>query len=89
MVWILLATGLRVSKLASLTKDNVGWQAHQPMSYGKDGPYGLSSKLRVIPLSSRVRPLLEPLKVYGYESGKAQAAFLPRPGVSNSSHRMA
>src|SRR5262245_44875102 len=27
-------------------------------------------------------------KVYGYESGKAQAAFLPRPEVGNPSHRM-
>jgi len=59
VVWTLLDTGLRVSELAGLTKQNVDWQAHRLMVYGKGGPYGSQSKRRVIPLSSRVQPLLE------------------------------
>src|SRR5574341_287716 len=59
VVWSLLDTGLRVSELAHLTKDNLDWQAHRIMVYGKGGPYGSASKRRVIPLSPRVQPLLE------------------------------
>src|ERR1700694_5126974 len=58
-VWTLLDTGLRVSELATLTKDNLDWQMHRLMVYGKGGPYGTKSKRRVIPLSPRVQPLLE------------------------------
>jgi integrase/recombinase XerD len=35
----LLDTGLRVSELAELTKDNLDWQMHRLMIYGKGGPY--------------------------------------------------
>ena len=59
LVWTLLDTGLRVSELAKLTKANLDWQAHRLMVYGKGGPYGTYSKRRVIPLSSRVQPLVE------------------------------
>ena len=59
VVWTLLDTGLRVSELAKLTRDNLDWQTHRIMVYGKGGPYGQRSKRRVIPLSSRVQPLLE------------------------------
>jgi integrase/recombinase XerD len=59
VVWTLLDTGLRVSELASLTKDNLDWQNHRLMIYGKGGPYGARSKRRLIPLSARVQPLLE------------------------------
>jgi integrase/recombinase XerD len=58
-VLALLDTGLRVSELAHLTKDNLDWQTHRLMVYGKGGPYGSRSKRRVIPLSARVQPLLE------------------------------
>jgi len=58
-VWTLLDTGLRVAELANLTKDNLDWQAHRLMIYGKGGPYGTKSKRRVIPLTARVQPLLE------------------------------
>lgn len=58
-VWTLLDTGLRVSELATLTKDNLDWQMHRLMIYGKGGPYGTKTKRRVIPLSPRVQPLLE------------------------------
>jgi integrase/recombinase XerD len=59
VVWTLLDTGLRVSELAGLTRDNLDWQGHRLMIYGKGGPYGTRSKRRVVPLSSRVRPLIE------------------------------
>jgi integrase/recombinase XerD len=59
IVWTLLDTGLRVAELANLTKDNLDWQAHRLMVYGKGGPYGTTSKRRVIPLTAPVQPLLE------------------------------
>jgi len=59
VVWTLLDTGLRVSELATLSKDQIDWQGHRLTIYGKGGPYGSSSKRRVLPLSSRVQPLLE------------------------------
>src|SRR5713101_6456232 len=59
VVWTLLDTGLRVSELAKLTRDDIDWQGHRLTIYGKGGPYGSASKRRVIPLSARVHPLLE------------------------------
>jgi integrase/recombinase XerD len=59
VVWTLLDTGLRVSELANLRKDNLDWQNHRLTVYGKGGPYGSRSKRRLIPLSARVHPLLE------------------------------
>jgi integrase/recombinase XerD len=59
VVWTLLDTGLRVSELANLRKDNLDWQNHRLMIYGKGGPYGSHSKRRLILLSARVQPLLE------------------------------
>src|SRR6266567_1638694 len=59
VVWTLLDTGLRVSELAGLTKDNLDWQTHRLMIYGKGGPYGTKSKRRILPLTPRVQPLIE------------------------------
>lgn len=59
IVWAFLDTGLRVSELAKLTKQNIDWQSHRIMVYGKGGPYGSQTKRRVLPLSSRVQPLIE------------------------------
>ena len=59
VIWTFLDTGLRVSELAKLTKDNIDWQGHRLMVYGKGGPYGSQTKRRIIPLSPRVQPLLE------------------------------
>jgi integrase len=53
IVWTLLDTGLRVAELAHLKKDNIDWQDHRLMIYGKGGPYGSRSKRRVIPLTAR------------------------------------
>lgn len=60
IVWTLLDTGMRVSELAELEKDNIDWQGHRLMIYGKGGPYGTKSKRRVVPLTPRVQALLEP-----------------------------
>jgi len=59
VVWTFLDTGLRVAELAGLKKENLDWQGHRIMIYGKGGPYGTKSKRRVIPLRARVQPLLE------------------------------
>jgi len=59
IIFTLLDTGLRVSELASLTKDNIQWQEHRLIVYGKGGPYGKKTKRRVLPMTDRVRLLLE------------------------------
>jgi integrase/recombinase XerD len=59
IIWTLLDTGLRVAELSKLTKDNLDWQNHRLMIYGKGGPYGNLSKRRIIPLSPRLQPILE------------------------------
>lgn len=59
VIWTLLDTGMRVSELAGLKKDNIDWQVHRITIYGKGGPYGSRSKRKIIPLSARVQPLLE------------------------------
>ncbi len=59
VVWTLLDTGLRVGEFSSLSRDNIDWQAHRLMIYGKGGPYGTKSKRRIIPLTARVQPLIE------------------------------
>ena len=40
VVWTLSDAGLRVAELANLTKENLDWQNHRFMIYGKGGPYG-------------------------------------------------
>src|SRR3954454_17552827 len=60
IVWTLLDTGLRVSELCSLTRDNVQWQQRSLRVTGKAGPHGARRKQRIVPLSARVRALLEP-----------------------------
>src|SRR6266404_5993276 len=58
-VWTLLDTGLRVSELAALSKENIDWQTHRLMVYGKGGPYGTQSKRRILPLTPRIQSLIE------------------------------
>ena len=60
VVWTLLDTGLRVSELCSLTPQNVQWQQRSIRIKGKGGPHGKRTKARVVPMSPRVRVLLEP-----------------------------
>src|SRR5574341_635990 len=59
IVWTLLDTGLRVGELSGLTRDQIDWQNYRLMIYGKGGPYGTKSKRRIIPLTNRVRPLID------------------------------
>ena len=59
VVWTLLDTGLRLSEFADLKKDNIQWQERRLVIYGKGGPYGKKTKRRVIPMTERVRKLLE------------------------------
>lgn len=59
VIWTLLDSGLRVAEFSKLNKDNLDWQNHRLMIYGKGGPYGKLSKRRIIPLSPRLQPILE------------------------------
>ena len=59
VIFTLLDTGLRVSELSNLKKDNIQWQERRLMIYGKGGPYGKKTKRRVIPMTDRVRRVLE------------------------------
>jgi integrase/recombinase XerD len=59
IIYTLLDTGLRVSELCSLTPQNILWQEKTLRIEGKGGPYGKKSKKRVVPMSDRVRTLLE------------------------------
>jgi integrase/recombinase XerD len=59
VVWTLLDTGLRVGELCALTSKNVRWQEGQLRFKGQGSPPGKKSKVRVVPLSKRVRALLE------------------------------
>jgi integrase/recombinase XerD len=53
IVWTLLDTGLRLSEFADLNKDNIQWQERRLVIYGK------KTKRRIIPMTDRVRKLIE------------------------------
>ena len=59
VVWNLLDTGLRVGELCDLASKSVLSRQRQLRFKGKGGPYGKKTKIRVVPMSSRVRALLE------------------------------
>ncbi|MBA7494276.1 Tyrosine recombinase XerD [subsurface metagenome] len=59
VVWTLLDTGLRLMEFVGLTKDNIQWQEKRLVIFGKGGSYGKKSKRRVVPMTERVRILLE------------------------------
>jgi len=59
VIFTLLDTGLRVAELAGLTKDNIQWQERRLVIYGKGGIYGKKSKRRIVPMTERVRRVLE------------------------------
>ena len=97
VVWTLLDTGLRVSELCTLTSKNVLWQQRQLRIKGKGGPHGKKTKVRVVPMSSRVRVLLEhhfalekafPVTrrpqdiVFAFEPGPASWKHAPPPSAA-------
>lgn len=59
IIWTLLDTGLRVSELCSLAPQHILWQQKAFRVQGKGGPHGKQSKLRVVPMSKRIQPLME------------------------------
>jgi integrase/recombinase XerD len=59
IIWTLLDTGLRVSELSTLKRDNIDWQGHRLMIYGKGGPYGKATKRRVVPMTNRTQDIIE------------------------------
>ena len=67
----LLDTGLRVSELAGLTKENILWQDRRLLVYGKGGPFGKTSAL------TKTDPLLlirsEPVRETGFSVGGGAA----------------
>ena len=58
IIFTLLDTGLRVSELATLSKENMLWQDRRLRVYGKGGPYGKKSKRRIVPLTERAFTVL-------------------------------
>ncbi len=59
VIYTLLDTGIRVSELANLKKENIKWQQGIIEVYGKGGIYGKQSKRRTIALSPKVKKILE------------------------------
>ena len=59
VVWTLLDTGLRVGELCGITPRSILWQQRQLRVKGKAGAHGKRAKVRVLPMSPRVRTLLE------------------------------
>jgi len=57
--YTLLDTGMRVSELANLKKEQIEWQHNSIIVYGKGGPYGKKTKRRIVPMTDRVKKLLE------------------------------
>jgi integrase/recombinase XerD len=58
LIYTLCDTGMRVSELAGLSKENIQWQERRIVVYGKGGPYGKKSKRRIIPMTERVYTIL-------------------------------
>lgn len=58
IIYTLLDTGMRVSELETLSKNNILWQERRIVIFGKGGPFGKKSKRRVIQLTERVFTIL-------------------------------
>ena len=59
VVWTLLDTGLRVSEMCGITRENILWQQGCLRIKEKGGPFGKKTKARVVPASRRVMTLFE------------------------------
>ena len=87
IVWTLLDTGLRVSELADLTPNNIDWQNHRLIIYGKGGIYGKKTKRRIVPMTNRIQPLIENYFAINktFEIGKRQIQRIVKE-VANKAH---
>jgi integrase/recombinase XerD len=91
LVWTFLDTGLRLSELASLRAAMIDWDNNIMLVHGKGGPYGVRSKLRVVPLTPRVAEILpehfrhadtiglSPRSIERHVKAIAERAAIPRP----------
>jgi integrase/recombinase XerD len=59
VVWTLIDTGLKVSELAELKKENIDLQGRRLLIYGKTGSNVRGTKPRIVPISYRVLSVLE------------------------------
>lgn len=59
VVWTLLDTGLRVEEFCNMDKNNIDWNRHQIVVYGKNTTGEGGKKRRTVVMSNRVRPILE------------------------------
>ena len=72
VIWAFLDTGLRLSEFADLKKENIQWQERRLVIYGKGGPYGKKTKRRIIPMTDRVRRLIEYHFAENYNTGMSK-----------------
>jgi integrase/recombinase XerD len=59
VVYTLLDTGLRVNEFCHLERQNIDWQANSIVVWGKNTTGHGGKKRRVIPMTTRVKALLE------------------------------
>jgi integrase/recombinase XerD len=50
---------LRASEFSTLKRQAIDWQGRRLTIFGKGGPFVKKAKRRVVPISNRIRPLLE------------------------------
>jgi integrase/recombinase XerD len=60
IVWTLLDTGLRVSELSGLTREHIDFQRGEIVIPGTPAAPGENLRGRAVPMTARVRGLLEP-----------------------------
>lgn len=58
VVWTLLDTGLRVEEFCNIRKENIDWNRHRIVVWGKNTKGG-EKKRREVNMSNRVKPILE------------------------------
>lgn len=58
VIWTLLDTGLRVEEFCGMDKKNIDWNRHSITVFGKN-TLGGEKKRRSVPMSNRVKPILE------------------------------
>ena len=61
-----------MSEFADLKKENIQWQERRLVIYGKGDPYGKKTKRRIIPMTDRVRRLIEYHFTENYNTGMSK-----------------